>query len=183
MYSSNLEEPRYAIQTSTMIGRLESNRLFVRQTNSSIIPVASLQCSEEIACRISTYFKTLLRSSRRRTRLFPLHARTYAQHNHKDLEDVAWNYTRIIELWRSHTLYDGSCRSDVCENNFEEHLVQICTTLAEWADTRRNHCEVFHPVNQTNEIVELRKLVTSLEEAWMTWSLCIEIHKQATACM
>ena len=182
MYTSNFEKSRYTVQTSTMIGRCESKHQSVR-TNSSIPPVTSLDCSQEIACRISTYFKTLLRSSRRRTRLFPVHARTYAQHNHEDLEDVAWCYTRTVELWRSHTLYDDSCRSVVCEDNFVEHLVQICLTLAGWTDTRRNYCELFHPVDQTNEIAELRQLVISLEETWMTWSLCIEIHKQATACI
>lgn len=178
---SDFEESRDTIQTSTMIGRRESKHQSI-QTISSIPPVTSLDCSQEIACRISTYFKTLLRSSRRKTRLFPIHVRTYAQHNHEDLEDVAWCYTRTVELWRSHTLHDDSCRSVVCEDNFIDHLVQICLTLAGWADTRRNYCEVFHPVDQANEIAELRKLVISLEETWMTWSLCIEIHKQATAC-
>jgi hypothetical protein len=58
--------------------------------------------------------------------------------------------------------------------------VQICLALAEWADTRRNCYEPFHPVDQTHEIVALEKLISSLEQTWLTWSLCVEIYKQAT---
>jgi hypothetical protein len=76
--------------------------------------------------------------------------------------------------------HDDSWESNVFQDTIGEHLVQICLALAEWADTRRNCYEPFHPVDQTHEIVALEKLISSLEQTWLTWSLCVEIYKQAT---
>jgi hypothetical protein len=76
--------------------------------------------------------------------------------------------------------HDDSWESNVFQDTIGEHLVQICLALAEWADTRRNCYEPFHPVDQTHEIVALEKLISSLEQTWLMWSLCVEIYKQAT---
>jgi hypothetical protein len=76
--------------------------------------------------------------------------------------------------------HDDSWESNVFQDTIGEHLVRICLALAEWADTRRNCYEPFHPVDQTHEIVALEKLISSLEQTWLTWSLCVEIYKQAT---
>ena len=165
-----------------MTERRESKFPFMRHATPSLSPVASLACSEEVACRISTYLKTLLRGSQRRTRLLPIHIGSYVGHNHDQLEDITWRYTRIIELWRVHILHDNTWRSNVFQDTFREHLVRICLTLAEWADARRNCYEHFNPVDQTLKIATLEKLFNSLEQAWLTWSLCVEIHKQATDC-
>lgn len=162
-----------------MIGRSESRPPSVQQTNSSISPVASLKCPEEVACRISTYFKTLLRSSQRKTRLLPIPTRSDARRNQDHLENVAWSYTRIVELWKSHMLNDGSLQFEVFQDNFEERLVQICLALAEYADAKRNFRGPFHPNDQTRKIALFETLVDSLEQAWLTWSLCVDIHKQA----
>lgn len=162
-----------------MIARGESQPLSVQKTDSSISPVASLNCSEEVACRISTYFKTLLRSSQRRTRFLPIHPGTNARHNQNRLEEISWRYTRIMELWRSHMLHHGSWQSDILQDNFEERLVQICLALREYTDVKRNCREPFQPSDQTRRMTALEALVDSLEQAWLTWTLCVDIHKQA----
>jgi hypothetical protein len=165
-----------------MTERRESKFPFMRHATPSLSPVASLACSEEVACRISTYLKTLLRGSQRRARMLPIHIGSYVGHNHDHLEDITWRYTRIIELWRVHILHDNTWRSNVFQDTFREHLVRICLALAEWADARRNCYEHFNPVDQTHKIATLEKLINSLEQAWLTWSLCVEIHRQATDC-
>lgn len=153
-----------------------------REKPSSISPVASLACSEEVASRISAYFNTLLRSSKRRTLTIPINARSYVRHNHDCLESIAWAYTRIVELWKSHMLHDDSWQLNVFQDAFREHLVRICVALAEWADARRNCYEPFHPTNQSHRLAALQLQIDSLEQVWLTWSLCVEIHKQATSC-
>jgi hypothetical protein len=84
-----------------------------------------------------------------------------------------------VELWKSHILPDGYSQSEVFQDNFEERLVQICLALAECADAKRNFRGPFHPNDQTRKIAALETLVGSLEQAWLTWSLCVDIHKQA----
>jgi len=79
-------------------------------------------------------------------------------------------------------LHDDSWQSNIFQDTFGEHLVRICLALAEWADVRRNCYAPFHPVDQSHEIAGLQNLIGSLEQAWLTWSLCVEIHKQATDC-
>jgi len=165
-----------------MTERRESRFPFMRQASPSLLPVAPLACSEEVACRISTYLKTLLRSSQRRTRLFPIDSGSYVAQKHHHLEDITWRYTRIIELWRAHMLFDATWQSNVFQDTFGEHLVRICLVLAAWADARRNCYKQFHSVDQTHKIASLEKLINSLEQSWLTWSLCVEIHKQATDC-
>jgi hypothetical protein len=151
----------------------------LRRKTSSLSETSSLTCSEEVACRISTYLKTLIRSSQRRARLFPAHIASYVGHNHDHLEDIKWRYSRIIELWRAHILHDDTWHSNVFQDAFGEHLSRICLALAEWVDTRRNCYKQFHPADQAHKIALLERLINSLEQAWLTWSLCVEIHKQA----
>ena len=165
-----------------MAGRGKTIFPLTREKPSTISPVASLACSEEVACRISAYFKTLLRSSKRRTLMIPIKFRSHVRHNPDCLEIIAWAYTRIIELWRSHMLHDDSWQSNVFQEAFGEHLVRICVALAEWADARRNCYEPFHPADQTHRLATLQVQIDSLEQVWLTWSLCVEIHRQATSC-
>jgi hypothetical protein len=151
-------------------------------SNYSLSPVASLSCTEEVACRISAYFETLLRSSQRRTQLFPSCARRSIQHNHNHLKDVAWRYTRIAELWKSRTHHDNTWQSTVFQDSFGEQLMRICLALAEWVDVRRSCYVPMQFVDETYTITALERKIESLEQGWMTWSLCVEIHKQAMRC-
>ena len=76
-------------------------------------------------------------------------------------------------------LHHGSWQSDILQDNFEERLVQICLALTEYTDVKRNCREPFQPSDQTRRTAALEALVDSLEQAWLTWTLCVDIHKQA----
>jgi hypothetical protein len=76
-------------------------------------------------------------------------------------------------------LHHGSWQSDILQDNFEERLVQICLALREYTDVKRNCREPFQPSDQTRRMTALEALVDSLEQAWLTWTLCVDIHKQA----
>lgn len=76
-------------------------------------------------------------------------------------------------------LHHGSWQSDIFQDSFEERLVQICLALAKYIDVRRNCRGPFQPRDQTRGFAALEALVDSLEQAWLTWTLCIEIHERA----
>lgn len=76
-------------------------------------------------------------------------------------------------------LHHGSWQSDIFQDNFEERLVQICLALTEYADVKRNCRGLFQPSDRTHRVAALEALVDSLEQAWLTWALCVDIHKQA----
>lgn len=152
---------------------------FSRHWGFSVQPVASLSCSEEVACRISTYFRTLLRSSERRASLSLSKGQPRLRINHEHLEEVAWKYARVVELWKTRDMNDSAWQSPPFETAFKESLMSICRALDEWTNSWRERYRPEDSRDRTHDIATLEERVHSLEQTWMTWSLSVEIFHQA----
>lgn len=162
-------------QAQTRISR------FPQRWSFSIQPVVSLASSEEVACRISAYFKTLLRASERRASLSSSRGQPYLQTNHEHLDKVAWQYARVIELWRTRDTHESAWQSTPFDRAFRDALVTICRALDGWTTSWRERYRPEERRDRTDDIATLEKLVHSLEQVWMTWSLSVEILHQALA--